>query len=102
MRSLGVQNVTVGNENVKLDFVANPDASPVINTPTTTTPTPAKQVPVNVIVNNGNTPVRRAMNKVAGKVDTITMSNATLDVLVNTARFDNSSIRNWSTFKPKG
>jgi len=102
VRSLGVQNVTVGSENVKLDFVANPDASPVITTPVATTPTPTRQAPVNVITNNGNTPVRRAMNRVAGKVETITVPNAKLDVLVNSTRFDNSSISNWSSFKPKG
>lgn len=104
-RLLGSQNVTVGSQNVKVDFVANPDASPVVNTPVAPVATapavkPVRQAPVNVISNDGTGQPARNVNRGQAKVETISVANATLDVLVNSTRFDNSDIRSWSVFKP--
>ncbi|MEI7921028.1 MAG: CAP domain-containing protein [Planctomycetota bacterium] len=78
MKSLGVQNVTVGDQNVKLDFVADPDNSPTITDSNPESPSPKVQA--------AGTPA----------------SKPTLNGRVNSTRFDSSAIHNWSTWKPKG
>lgn len=78
MKSLGVQNVTVSDQNVKLDFVADPDNSPTVSDSGQETPSPK------------------------GRVAVSSASKAALNALANSTRFDSSAIRNWSTWKPKG
>jgi hypothetical protein len=79
VKSLGVQDVTVGSENVKIDFVADPDASPNV-----TEPAPQE------------TPAPK------GRVAGFSANSSMVNALVNSTRFDGSAIRNWSAWKPRG
>ncbi|MFM7319688.1 MAG: CAP domain-containing protein [bacterium] len=79
MKALGVQDVTVGNENVKIDFVANPDIAPTVNDSGNDTPAATPKARPG-----------RAMNL------------ASVNALVNSTRFDSTTIRNWSTWKARG
>jgi hypothetical protein len=78
LKSLGVQDVNVGNENVKIDFVADPDKSPSVNDDTQESPSPK------------------------GPVAVISASRSMASVLANSTKFESSSIRNWSAWKPRG
>jgi len=77
LKSLGVQDVNVGNENVKIDFVADPDSSPSVTDDSQETPAPKARV--------------------AGFAASRSMSS----VLASSTKFESSSIRNWSAWKPR-
>lgn len=125
-RLLGRQRVTVGSENVKLDFVANPDSSPYVDSST-----PAVTPPKAPVVSN-RTPVAQARAAVATRAAAVTRAAVTpsnvieepttetiaagttarptgfsgasnlVNALVNATKFDISGISNWSTWKAKG
>jgi hypothetical protein len=78
LKALGVQDVTIGNENVKIDFVADLESAPTINeTQTTPVATP---------------------KAVQGR----SMPLSSVKALANSTRFDLTSIRNWSAWKARG
>jgi len=79
MKALGVQDVSIGNENVKIDFVANLDSAPTVDDFGNDTPVA--------------TPKARP-----GR----TMNLASVNALANSTRFDLTSIRNWSAWKARG
>jgi hypothetical protein len=82
VKSLGVQDVTVGNENVKVDFVADPDSALTVveETPVATPETPT--VPKE----------RQAV---------FSASRSMTSALASSTKFESSSIRNWSSWKPR-
>lgn len=79
MKALGVQDVTVANENVKIDFVANLESAPTVDDSGNENPAPSPKARPG-----------RSMNL------------ASVNALVNSTRFDNTSIRNWSAWKARG
>lgn len=78
LKALGVQEVNVSNENVKVDFVADPDQSPAATDDGQETPGPK------------------------GRAAVFSASRSMSSALANSTRFDSSSIRNWSAWKPRG
>lgn len=105
-RLLGKQRVTVGNENVKIDFIANPDASAIVDTPSST-PAPAPVTPpaptvVPRVVNNNSEGTETITAGSSVRATGMSASNSLINAFVNATKFDISGISNWTTWKAKG